>query len=86
MQILDRRWQVVEDLRRIDNMIGAARSGARLVVREFLARLDEAQLRQTEIRHGPRHHADILRQLRFDQNDRRAFGNQGALSVCTGHF
>ena len=46
-----------------------------LFVRPAFARVDDAQLRQAEIRHGARDHADILAQLRLDKDDGGAAGD-----------
>ena len=56
----------------VENAVGARRHHARLVVGPGLPRRDQAQPRQAEIRHGARGGADILAELRLDQDDDRA--------------
>ena len=75
-EIADRRSpraRVSNTVAAIDHMVGLARRGARLVARPAVARIDEPQLGQAEIGHGARHHADVLAELRLDEDDRRAF-------------
>ena len=67
----------------VDDMVGLARRGARLVVRPAVARIDQPEFRQAEIGHGARHHADILAELRLDEDDRRAVAASGRLR-CAG--
>ena len=55
--------RAVEHMRRA----GGRRMGA--LLRPAVARRDEAKFAQAEIRHGARHHADILGQLRLDEDD-----------------
>ncbi len=52
-----------------------------------LARIDQAQPRQPEIAHGARRRADVLAELRLDQNDHRpAFRPWlGAVGTRTWH-
>ena len=45
-----------------------------------VARVDDAQTRQGEIAHGAGRHADILAELRLDQNDDGA----GEVEACFG--
>ena len=63
---------VVEQPRLVEDAVGAGgrHPGAR--VGPAVARLDQAQPRQAEIRHGARGGADVVAQLRLDQDDDRA--------------
>ena len=73
-----------EDAGAVEHMIGAARGGARLLVRPALARIDEAEIDEAEIRHGARCRADILAELRLDQHDCRAVAPLGRLGIRHG--
>ena len=80
----DGRLQRVKKLGFVENAVGAGRHHARLVVGPRLARLDDPQPRQAEIRHGAGGSADIFAELRLDQHHDRpgrldpAFGLVGA--------
>ena len=82
--IADGAGQAVINLRAIEHAVGARRHHPRLLVRPALHRLDQPQARQPEIGHGARRRADVLAELRLDQDhDRRrryapAFGFVGA--------
>jgi hypothetical protein len=71
MQIGDGQAQAVENLGAGDDVNGAGGGGERLGVGPAVARLNDAQLAQTEIGHGPGGGADILAKLRIDENDAR---------------
>ena len=66
----DRGLQRVVKRGAVENAIGAGRHHPRLVVGPGLARLDQPQPRQSEIRHGAGRGADILAELRLDQDHR----------------
>ena len=67
----DRGLQRVEKLGFVEDAVGAGRHHARLVVGPDLPRLDDPQPRQAEIRHGAGGRADILAELRLDQDHHR---------------
>ena len=64
--------EAVVKLGGVENAVGAGRHHPRLRVRPGLDRRDEAQPRQAEIGHGARRRADILAELRLDQDDDRS--------------
>jgi hypothetical protein len=64
----DRLLDGVEQLDMIENMIGAGGGALRADVRPAVARIDDPQARQPEIAHRARGHADVLAELRLDQN------------------
>ena len=76
VEIADRRLDARKDARGVQK-IGRARRGGigdlAIVVaaRPALARIDQTQVVEAEIGHRPRAHADVHRQLRPNQNDRR---------------
>ena len=59
------------DARLLDDIGGAGGGGMRLVVGPAVARLDQPEIGQAEIRHGAGGKADILAELRLDEDDRR---------------
>ena len=63
--------QGVEKRGAVEDAISAGRHHARLVIGPALPRLDDAQPRQAEIRHGAGGGADIFAELRLDQDDDR---------------
>ena len=65
----DGGFEAVVEHRAVEDAVGASRHHRRLVVWPALPRLDQAQPRQAEIRHGARRGADILAKLRLDQHD-----------------
>ena len=83
-----RRLHGVEQLRGVEDGVGAGRGAARMHVGPAVARVDDAQPRQAEIAHRPRRHADVLAELRLDQNHDGA-GDLGAglglVGARTGH-
>src|SRR5262249_51764088 len=84
----DRRRKRGEKPRRIEPPARPGRHHARFVIGPALPRIDEPQLRQAEIRHGAGGGADILAELRLDQDhDRAAAGAPipGAVGACSGH-
>ena len=64
----DRLLDGVEQLDPIQNMIGAGGGALGADVGPAVARIDDAQPRQPEIAHRARGHADVLAELRLDQN------------------
>lgn len=66
-------------------MVGLGRGRTGLFAWPTIAWIDEAQFGEAEIGHRPRYHADIFSELRFDQNDRRAFRHKFKLAVRTCH-
>ena len=83
----------VEQLRLFENVAGPGSCLKRAffhagLLRPAISGGNKAHLAQTEIRHGPRAHADILGELRLDQDDDRGGGldgRAGAVSAGTGH-
>ena len=69
VQIGDRLLDGVEQLGLIQNMVGAGGGALRGDVRPAVARIDDPQPRQREIAHRARGHADVLAELRLDQDD-----------------
>jgi hypothetical protein len=69
--------------RGLQDAIGSGRHHARLLVWPFLLRLDQPQARQSEIGHCARGRADVLAELRLDENDhgRRRLDPRLVLSV-----
>jgi hypothetical protein len=65
----DRLLDGVEQLDLIQNMIGAGGRALRTDIGPAVARIDDPQARQPEIAHRARGHADVLAELRLDQND-----------------
>ena len=64
----DRLLDRVEQLDMVQDMIGAGGRAPGVNVRPAVARIDDPQTRQPEIAHGARGHADVLAELRLDQN------------------
>ena len=64
----DRLLDGVEQLDLIQDVVGAGGGALRADVRPAVARIDDAQPRQREIAHRARRHADVLAELRLDQN------------------
>ena len=85
IQVGQRGAQIVEQDGAVDDMIGAAGGGARLVARPAVARVDQPEFGQAEIRHGARHHADVFAELRLDQDDGRALRFRPRLAVFFCH-
>ena len=57
----------------LQHPVGAGRHHCRLPARPAAARIDQTQLRQTEIRHRAGGRPDILAELRLHQNDDRCW-------------
>src|SRR4029077_13890165 len=72
IEVADRFLERHEELCLIEDIGGARGRRARAFFRPAVTRCDEAQIRETEIRHGARAHADVLGKLRLDEDDRRA--------------
>src|SRR6266851_8010677 len=85
----DRLSNSIEQLDLIQNMIGAGGRAPGMHIGPAIARIDDAQARQPKVAHRTRGHADVLAELRLDQNDNGAgesdarFGLVGARS---GHL
>ena len=71
-QVGDRLLDGIEQLRPLQNLVGAGRRPLRGDVRPAVARVDNSQARQREIAHGARGHADILAELRLDEDHNRS--------------
>ena len=67
-QVGDRLLDGVEQLGLFQNLVGAGRRPLRGDVRPAVARIDDSQTRQRKIAHRPRGHADILAELRLDED------------------
>ena len=65
----DRLLDRLEQLDMIQNMIGAGGGALGANVRPAVAGIDDAQPRERKIAHRARGHADVLAELRLDQND-----------------
>src|SRR5690606_4800625 len=75
-----------EDADLVDDMVGARGSGDGALVRPAIARVDDAQVPETEIGHGAGRGTDILAELWLAQDDRRAGAIEDFLRlVGTGH-
>ena len=87
MEVADRRLDAGEDPRGVEQIGRARRRGIGdfaifVGARPALAGIDEAQIVEAEIGHRARAHADVHRQLRANQNDRRSAAERGlVLSV-----
>ncbi|MEH2475941.1 hypothetical protein V1284_007385 [Nitrobacteraceae bacterium AZCC 2299] len=71
----------VEQFDLVEDVIGTGGGAAGMDVGPAVARIDDAQPGQPEITHGARGHADVLAELRLDQNDDRAVELAGGLGV-----
>ena len=71
IELADGALDAVVDGRLVDDERRTGRGGVRLVVRPAVARADQPQIGQPEIGHGARGKADILAELRVDENDGR---------------
>ena len=67
-QVGDRLLDRVEQLGLLQNLVGAGRRPLRGDVRPAVARIDDPEARQREIAHRARGHADILAELRLDED------------------
>jgi hypothetical protein len=67
----DRRLHRVVELRLVEDAIGAGSRPACVDVGPAVARLDQAQPLEGEIGHHARGRADVLAELRLDQDDDR---------------
>jgi hypothetical protein len=65
----DRLLDRVEQLDVIQDMVGAGGGAPGMDVRPAIARIDDPKPRQPEIAHRARGHADVLAELRLDQDD-----------------
>ena len=81
-RLLDR----VEQLGAFENVVGAGRRALGGDIGPAVARVDDAQPIKREIAHGACGHADILAELRLDQDDRGAVEIEAGLgSVGARH-
>ena len=69
--IANRIIEAVKKPSTVKDAVGAGRHHPRPLVRPALERLDQPQPRQPEIGHGARRRADVLAELRLDQNHDR---------------
>ena len=80
----DRLLHGVEQLDLVQDVIRAGGGALRAHIGPAVARIDDAQARQPEIAHRTRGHADVLAELRLDQDHDgagqigRGFGLVGA--------
>jgi hypothetical protein len=73
----------------VQNMIGAGGGALGADVRPAVAGIDDAQPRQRKIAHRARGHADVLAELRLDQNDNgtgEADAGFGLVGARAGHL
>ena len=68
VEVGDRRLDGVEQLGRLQDVVGAGGGALGGDVRPAVARIDDAQPAQRKIAHGARGHADVLAELRLDQD------------------
>src|SRR5205814_8193590 len=85
-KIGDRGPHIRIEPRLVQDEIGAARGIDRLIGRPAVARPHEAEIVEAAIQHGARRGADILAELRLDEDDRRAAGHAIAALVSAGHL
>ena len=64
----DRLLHGVEQLDLVQDVIGAGGGALRAHIGPAVARLDDAQPRQAKVAHRTRSHADVLAELRLDQD------------------
>jgi hypothetical protein len=83
-QIGDRLSQAGVEPRAVEHRVGAARRGDGFLIGPAVARLDQPQIVESAIEHRPRRGADILAELRLDQNDRRPPGQLWLLMIGAG--
>src|SRR6201999_950332 len=79
----------IEQFDIIQDMVGAGGGTAGMDVRPAVARIDDAKPRQREIAHRTRGHADVLAELRLDQNDDgtgQLVARFGLVGARTGHL
>src|SRR5260370_24219906 len=73
----------------IEDVIGAGRGALGADIRPAVARIDDAQPRERKIAHRARGHADVLAELRLDQ-DHNGSGQRdawfGLVGARTGHL
>ena len=87
-QVGDRLLDRVEQFGLLQNMVGAGRGALGGDVRPAVAGLDDPEPRQRKIAHRARGHADVLAELRLDQDDDGAFEVTACLGLVgarTGH-
>jgi hypothetical protein len=73
------------DARPLDHPARPGRGAERLVARPAVARVHQPQIVEAEVGHGARRRADVLAQLRVDQDDGRRAGaasGVGAAAFC----
>src|SRR5438105_270616 len=85
-EIGDRRGNVRVKPRLRKHRIGAARRGNSLVRRPAVARTHQPQIVEAAIHHRPRGGADVLAELRFDQDDRGTIGHRLPAMIGAGHL
>jgi dihydroorotase len=84
MQVGHRLGQGFEYFGTVEDMFGTGGGRTGLLVQPVVARPDDAQFEQAEIGHGTGHHADILTQLRFDQENDRPCAQRWTGVICSG--
>ena len=70
-QVGDRGLDGVEQFGLVEDPVGAGGGHPGARIGPAVARLDQTQPRQAEIRHGPRRRADVVAELRLDQDHHR---------------
>ena len=81
IEVGHRRLDAVEQRCAGQDMVGAGRRPARGDVRPAVARIDDAQATEREIAHGAGRHADVLAELRLNQNDNGAIEVEAGLGL-----
>ena len=70
----------------VEHRVGAARRGNRPLGRPAVARPHQPQIVERAVHHRPRRGADILAELRLDQDDRRPPRRRPAAMIGPGHL
>ena len=66
----------------VDDVVGPGGGDAGLLVRPAVARVDEAKIVDAEVGAGPRHHADVVGELRLHQDDEGVSPSAATASPC----
>ena len=88
IEVGHRRRNRIEQLGAVEDVIGAGGGALGGDVGPAVARLDDPQARECKIAHGARRHADVLAELRLDQNHNGAFevvAGLGLVGARSGH-
>ncbi len=80
LQVADRVLQPVENAGIVQRPVGAGGAGPGPGLGPAVAGAHQAQVRQAEVGHHPRHGADVLRQLRLVQDHARRLAHRLAIA------